>query len=367
MKLPKLSFIIILFSFYFQFINCRVDKKVHTPDNFKKVDCNIQQYRMQNLCEDEKQYLDDAAKFNPDLNFNDLDRNVLQKITLETKDVDIAAALYYQRLLKYPSNKEFLYYIDTKEKLYNKKMPDYSSRGALFLMVPGMFYKDNTEVDASGKSMRELVKQIGLKEGVINVEQSGDVDRNAVIICNYLKDFKDTEVRGIILVSASKGSGDIKRAIARCGKEPYFNLVRGWFNIGGITKGSMIVDGIRNNFKNYIEARLYFLIKRYNWKGLMSIRHGDNAPLSSEVDIPSYMTVVSIVGIPLFRHVTPRARPYYEYLIRYGPSDGMVLLSDAYIPGGYIFPSFRNDHYFQYSLSKERMAAILSFIIEKKF
>jgi len=361
----KFLFPVIFFSLFI--ITCRFDRNVKNKPQFFRVECKTQQYRIQNLCDDEKKYLDHASKIDRKLKFQDLNRDYLQNITRDTKDVDIAAAMFYQRLLLDSRNNSFLNFVEKKEKQFNQRLPDYSSRGILFLLVPGMFYKDNKEIEASGNSLRKLVRRVGMKEDLVEIEQTGDVDTNAKIICKYIQNVDQSDIKGIILVSPSKGSGDIKRAIAHCGAKPYFKLVRGWFNIGGITKGSMIVDGISSNFRNYLEARLYFLFKRYNWKGLMSMRNGSNAPLAEKVNIPSFIEVVSVIGIPLFRHVSPRAKPYYTYLIRYGPSDGMVMLADAYIPGGYVYPSFRNDHYFQDPIPENRLLALLSFIVETKF
>jgi hypothetical protein len=321
---------------------------------------------MDNLCTDEKEYLDRALKYDPSITLQNLDRDVLKKVVQETHDVDDAAALFYQRVISEPENKLFLDYISNKEKEIKKSYPNFASKKILFLMIPGMFYQDNPHIESSGETLRKLARKLGLKDDIVKIKQTGTVDENGQMICDYLKNNNNSEIKSIILASASKGGGDIKRAIGICGNEEYFKKIRGWFNIGGITKGSLLVNGILNNFRNRMEARIYFLFKGYNWNGLLSIRQGKDTPLDEPFVIPSGMQVVSIVGVPFFRHVTPRARPYYNFLIQFGPSDGIVMLADSYIPGGRIYPSMRNDHYFQFAFTEERMAAILSYIVEHK-
>lgn len=346
--------------------SCRADRAV--ARTYKTVDCSLKGYWIRNLCEDEKQYLDRAASSYPEYpDLRSLTAESLQKITRETKDVDIAAALFYHRAVSEKKNQEFYSYISRKEAEFEKKPPDFSEKKALFLMVPGMFYRDNSDVESSGQALRKLAASAGMKEGLIEVEQTGTVDRNGEIICRYLQGFDSSEADGIILVSASKGSGDIKRAAAFCGKEPYFRKVKGWFNIGGIVKGSLLINGIQDGFRSKMEARTYFFVKGYSWKGLLSMRAGEGAPLEKPAVIPEHLLIVNVVGVPLFRHVTQRARPYYEYLIRFGPSDGMVLLADSYMEGAVLYPSFRNDHYFQWPIPENRILAMISYILEKKF
>jgi hypothetical protein len=329
-----------------------------------EVKCETVKYRMNNLCADEVALFDRALHYNPSATLTEMDRASLQKAVRDTSDVDVAAALFYHSVITDTENSKFLDYLEIKEKTVNGNYPDYSSEKVLFLMVPGMFYKDNPEIQASGQSLRQFARKLGLKDDLVNVKQTGTVDENGQIVCDYLKNVDDKEINSIIIASVSKGSGDVKRAIGICGGESYFKKVRGWYNIGGITNGSLLVNGILADFNHRMQARFYFFIKGYSWKGLKSIRHGIDAPLEKPVIIPERLKIVSVIGVPFYRFVTPRAGPYYKYLVQFGPSDGMVLLADAYMPSGKIYPSLRNDHYFSFAFPEERMVAILSYIME---
>lgn len=343
----------------------RVDRKLDDPSkNLKKVDCKVSSHYIDNLCEDEVQYLKWADDLKEYPRLADLNRDVLYQITQSTKDVDKAAALFYSRVIREPQNKRFYEYLIGKEKQLIQSTPDYSDQNVLLALVPGAFYEDNTGIGADGAKLRELVVKMGLKEDMIRVEQTGSVYRNAEIICDYLKNRND--VTGIILASVSKGSSDIKMAITKCGHEPYFQKVIGWYNIGGINKGSVLVNALNDDWTNKWEARTYFCLQGYDWEGVQTMRADKGSPLDFDLKLPEQILLINVVGVPTFRFVTNRARPYYEYLIRYGPNDGVSLLSDTYMPGGITWASWRNDHYFRWPISEQKMQAFVVYIIENR-
>ena len=344
---------------------CRVDRKLdHPSENLQKVECNVSSHYVDNLCEDEVQYLKWAEDLKEYPRLSEMNREVLYGITQGTKDVDKAAAVFYTRVLREPKNKQFYEYLIGKEKELIKATPDYSDLNVLLALVPGAFYEDNTSIGADGAKLRELVVKMGLKEDLIRVEQTGSVYRNAEIICDYLKNRNDVD--GIILASVSKGSSDIKMALQKCGDQPYFKKVVGWYNIGGINKGSVLVNALNDDWVNKWEARTYFCLNGYDWEGVQTMRADKGSPLDFELQLPEQILLINVVGVPTFRFVTNRARPYYEYLIRYGPNDGVSLLSDTYMPGGITWVSWRNDHYFTWPISEQKMQAFVVYIIENR-
>jgi len=316
------------------------------------------------ICDDDKQYLDWAASYPKYRKLSDLTREVLYNIMKETEDIDKAAAVFYHRAITEPNNRKFIEYIFTKQNEFMRRVPDYSSKKLIFAIVPGMFYKDNKEVDASGKMIRAIVKQMGVAETVVETDQTGTVDQNAEIICGFIK--QQTEVKGIIIGSASKGSGDFKKAIEKCGNEPYFKKVIGWFNFGGINKGSLVVNGMMDHWLYRTEGKFYFWSQGYNWEGLTSMRAGADAPLGKELVIPKHMIAINIVGVPTARLVTERAKPFYNYLSQFGPNEALNLLADSYIEGAPLYPSWRNDHYFRLPMREERIKAFIAYIVEKQ-
>ncbi|BDA79419.1 hypothetical protein LPTSP3_g23490 [Leptospira kobayashii] len=345
---------------------CHVDRKLEIPqETSKTVECKTDQYGISNLCDDEKAYLDWAKAQKKYKSLKDLTREELQRLTQETLDVDKTSALFYLKAAEEPINKKFISYLDRKEKEIEKKRPDFSKKNILLAMVPGMFYKDNPTVGADGKALRDLATGLGLKEDVIPVDQTGTVEENAKVICEYVKN--RTDVNGIIFASVSKGSGDLKKAIQLCGEEDYFKKAKGWYNIGGLNKGTLLVDGIEGNWRYKWEARSYFFWKGYNYDGFLSMGAGPGKPLDFELKVPKHLLLINVIAVPQFRQVTKRARPFYEHLIQYGPNDGMTLLADSYVEGAVTYPSFRNDHYFQWPIYENRLRAFFTYIVETQF
>ncbi|MFN9535428.1 MAG: hypothetical protein ACK59W_13620, partial [Pseudanabaena sp.] len=56
------------------------------------------------------------------------------------------------------------------------------------------------------------------------------------------------------------GSSDLKIAFKKCGKEEYFKKVRGWYNIGGLNKGSRLVQEIDGNWGDQLEKLLVIIM-----------------------------------------------------------------------------------------------------------
>jgi hypothetical protein len=348
----------------FILINCAADRRLNDPkEALKSMQCEGIDYYVDEICESEKAILDWAASYPKYRKLSELTKAALFEIQQET-DIDHAAAVFYHRAITEPINRKFIEYVYTKQNELLRKLPDYSKKNILFAIAPGMFYKDNTEADADGKMIRGIIRTMGIADTVIPTLQTGTVEENGTIICEFIKANQDRST--IIIGSASKGSGDFKMAIAQCGNEPYFSKVSGWFNFGGLTKGSLVMNAMMEHWLYSREGKLYFWWHNYNWKGLESLRAGADAPLGGEMVFPKGLIVVNIVGVPMSQVVTERGKPFYNYLSQFGPNEGLTLLADGYIPGTPLFPSWRNDHYFRVPMPEERMKAFITYIVETK-
>ncbi len=352
------------------FFHCHIDRKIEvdSKNTTRRVECKKSKYYIENLCEDEEVYLEAASKVTDYPKISDLNRDVLKKITIETLDVDKAASLFYYRSITDPSFKSFYENILKKEKDLKRRLPDFTKQKILFAVAPGMFYKDNPTVGADGKMLRDVASQLGLMETLIPLEQTGTIETNATILCNFFKKhYESKDVNGILLASVSKGSSDIKKAIEKCGNADYFKIVKAWYNIGGLNKGSYAINGVLETWRYRMEGRFYFWWKGYNWQGFLDMQGGEHSPVAGNLKKPDHLLLINIIGVPLFRHVTQRARPFYEYLIQFGPSDGLTLLADSYIENAITYPMWRQDHYFPWPVEVHRIQAILSYIVEKQF
>lgn len=353
----------LFFLFPFLILSCTADRKLDNPlEKIQELNCEGTDYYIDYICDDDRVYLDWAASYPKYRKLKDLTREVLFKIMEETGDIDKSAAVFYHRAITEPKNRAFINYIFKKSNEFLKKTPDYSKRNLIFAVAPGMFFKDNPEVDADGKMIRKIVRNMGLKEAVIPTGQTSTVDENGAIICQFIEENSDKS--GIIIGSASKGSGDFKKAIEQCGDKPYFQKVKGWFNFGGINKGSLVINAMMENWRYRTEGKFYFWLKGYNWEGLTSMRAGADAPLGKDLIVPKHLLAVNIVGVPTQRMVTKRGRPFYDYLSQFGPNEGLNLLSESFILDAPLYPSWRNDHYFQLPLPEQRIMAFIEYIIQ---
>ena len=109
--------------------SCTADRKLDNPtDKLKGYRCEGNDYYVDYICEDEKEYLDWAASYPKYRKLTDLTRDVLYNIMKETGDIDKAAAVFYHRAITEPTNRKFIEYIYTKQNEFMRKIPDYSSK-----------------------------------------------------------------------------------------------------------------------------------------------------------------------------------------------------------------------------------------------
>jgi hypothetical protein len=246
-----------------------------------------------------------------------------------------------------------------KELSLQVNVPNYKSKDITLLVIPGMFYQIHETIDSTAKEIRGLASKLGISSSIIKTQQSETIQFNGQIICNYLYAEKSSR---IIILSASKGSTDFLESIKICGEHKSYKKIIGWINIGGINKGTLIVDSIQRNLFNYLQARFYFFYYGLNWNGLLSISY--NPEYFSKINIPNNIKIINIVGVPVDTMITERARPYYQILSDLGPNEGMNLLGDSYLKNSITIPLWRNDHYFQSPISSIRVLALLSYLVE---
>lgn len=362
-KLLGRQFIFLWLSFAMAALaSCYTDRSLIVTEETRKVSCLTHAYFVQNLCDDELEYLAWAENLKRYPAIADLTPEVLSTLTRETSDIDKTSALFYNRLLRDSTNHELFSFVEMKESelQQTKALPSYPD--FTLIAVPGMFYKDNPETGADGSGLRALAQKLHMKDGIFEIQQTGTVEANGRAICDYLSTTSHTK---IILAAASKGGSDIAYAMQLCGNSPEMKKVVGWLNIGGITKGSLLINHIDSTWRFRMEAKTYFCLNGYNYEGLKSIRKSADSPLNAPLVIPNSVTVVNIMGVPLFRTVTERAKPFYLQLAQYGPNDGISILTDVYMPGHANYASWRNDHYFRWPMSEEKMLSFLIYIAEK--
>jgi len=332
----------------------------------RSADCIISAYFVADLCPDEKELLDAAHSYRPELTAEALDAEILRRIA-EERSIDFATAVFYTRVVAEESNRAFYEFVARRSAAYEEErrpLPDYSDRRVMLALAPGMFYQDNPEIGADGRQLRALASRIGLVPALIPSRQTGTTRENAKIICRFVADIPGT--MDVILASASKGGADVMEAIQHCGNEAAFQRVIGWYNLGGMHGGTFGVNIIEETPELYCKTRAYFCLSGYDFDGLLSLRREDDNPAPSQAERVPHIRFVNVIATPLERYTTERARSYYEILAPYGPNDGLLLLADAYIPGGVNYAVWGADHYFQGAAKETELFALFDYLLENQ-
>ncbi|MCB1327694.1 MAG: hypothetical protein H7A21_14565 [Spirochaetales bacterium] len=327
----------------FSSFTCRsltVDDPVEFQD---RSNCTVTAYHFENLCDFELSILE-AAQSDP---LTDSSTEVgfdAYRDLARSRGNDYATAVFFHRVNSEPRNARYIDRIrQISANLDPSHLPDYSSKNALLLMVPGMFYTLNAAVGGDGQEIRTAAQQLGARAALMLVEPDGTVDENAADLCQWLSASNE---RNIVLASLSKGGSDIKRALQICGDTGAFDNVRAWLNIGGLNRGSYLINEMDDYWWTRWRAKFYFWKENFNYDGILSIRSMPGEPLYQDLEIPDHIRVINLMATPLEAHITARARHGYSLLQGYGPNDGLTVLADSYMEGAINVSWFGNDHYF---------------------
>jgi hypothetical protein len=251
---------------------------------------------------------------------------------------DFATALVYDRLLRSSEHGPFIRRVGA---CAGSPPPP---GGALLAIVPGACYREYPETGANGHRLCADARRHGWPVETIPVDSLGSLDAHAHIICDWLRARPENR---IVLVSLSKGSADVRAALARPDAHGAFRKVTVWLSLSGIVYGSALVGWfLQRPFWRSV-ARLVCWYNRYSFATLESLDRQAKGPLGGTLELPSGPRVVHVVGLPLARHLrTRRSRRACGRLAALGPSDGGgILLGDLCRLPGLIYPVWGADHY----------------------
>ncbi|AYV54850.1 hypothetical protein EFP84_04515 [Leptospira kmetyi] len=352
---------------FFLFASCSFFRVNIREYSLYEKECKKQIYFLRDVCEDEFESLSLADHYLKNVDkrsIEQLDTNILLNLA-KKYGVDFALSYYYQSLISDVKSEEIHSFVSKFGKNDSAKNSQIvtTSTNIKVIHVPGMFYK-NSGQDNHLLGLAHIITSIGLKFDYVPVDETGTIQENGEMICSYIS--KEAPDLSIILVSTSKGGADVKTAIQKCGQEKYFKRVLGWFNIGGINKGTPIVNTVNQSWRKTSETRIAFFFKQFNWSGFQSIKRDPGSPLFADIEIPESMIVINIIGLPMDRYVSLRAYEYYQSLLSsYGPNEGLALIGDSYMKGAYNFGAWRNDHYFWLMRDKASLEVFIHFMLAK--
>ena len=289
----------------------------------------------------EVRLLHEAGAACPGLRYADLSAETLACITRE-RGVDFATALLYDRVRRSEEHAPFIAAVEALE-------PDLTAlprlRGRV-LVAPAAFYRQFPGYGGDGRLIREVAAEFGLATALAPVASTGSVSGNAAAIERTLAAQPREPENPVVLVSLSKGGADARLTLEAGG--PGAGNVRVWVQIGGLVRGSPLVDAhLDGPCWRRAAIGAFLATARASPCLLPELRHGPGALLARPVNLPPGVFVINVVGFPLASHLTGGARARHRRLAALGPNDGSTLLRDAVVEPGVVYPVWGADHYFR--------------------
>jgi hypothetical protein len=223
--------------------------------------------------------------------------------------------------------------------------PPRDFRSYLFAFVPGYAYKRDRTTGADFAAQRALLEAKGFRTVLVETEELGSVEANAVIVANQLTRLAEREDR-IIVVSASKGGPEVAHALSEGLSKEVVACVKAWISVGGILRGSPYADRFRTWPRRWLAA-IGMVFRGLPSSVLSDLSTQVRRPAFDRLLLPRGMLTVQYVAAPLSGQVSRSTRGRYDALRPQGPNDGLTLLADELIDGGVVVTDVGLDHYFR--------------------
>jgi hypothetical protein len=287
---------------------------------------------------EDKELLARAATFEQCRELRDCSQLKLLEIS-RAHGLDFATALLFDRLLNHPQHSAFYRQVQSSPEVLNGNAPGVA-------IVPGAFYREHKKTGADGARLAAILKSMGCKAEIVPLESFGSLKRNAALIAQWLKEKKDER---IVLITLSKGSADLKAALAFPDAPELFRPVQTWISLSGLSQGTPLAAWLRKQWLRQLGIRILLRFRGQRYAVVEELRHGPDAPLAKWPPLPPRLQIIHVAGFPMRKHLAhPWAPRGYERVAPLGPNDGGgFLLSDAATLPGTVFPVWGADHYLQ--------------------
>jgi hypothetical protein len=257
----------------------------------------------------------------------------------QEEGIEFATAVLYDRVLRNETNRTFFKRVQTIDPLL-------AVQPTLIGIIPGAFYREHKHSGADGARLVAIGEAMGCPIKLVPVESVGSLARNAEVISKWLLQNKKQRV---LLISLSKGSADVKVALALPNAEALFGNVVAWISMSGLQQGTPLVAWLRRQRLRRLGVRLLLRLRGQRYSVVEELRPEADGPLAVWPALPPSLRLIHILGFPLRRHLAhPWAPRAYERLAPLGPNDGggFLLADVAQLPGT-VLPVWGADHYLQ--------------------
>ena len=268
------------------------------------------------------------------------DRNQLKELS-DSFSVDFAALYLADQINRIPANRSFRVSFDETYRYAVKALP----KGRLklpaaadyeILVVPIYLYSRLIGAGADLAAPRAALEKLGFACHFVETQDDGPIEANADLVAEAIRS-RAQSGRQLIIISASKSSPEVALALTRLGPTQSGH-VAAWINSGGVLQGTPLVDG-------FLFQELEFLVGDIDEAGKQSLAPARSRQRFNSFRVPEHVFVVNYLGIPLTGSVSVWARSGFFSLSKYGPNDGISLLSDMILPGRITVADLGNDHF----------------------
>ena len=220
------------------------------------------------------------------------------------------------------------------------------------LRVPGLLYESHPE---SGADLSAVEGWLGAPVALAATGEQATVEANARVVAETLR-AEAAAGRRILVVSASKGSADVRAALE--GEPELGRSVPVWIDLVGVLEGTPLTDPGASTLAD-VESWLPSETAR-------SLSRAVRRPAAARERFPPETRAVHVAAFPRAAQVSERARPSFEWLRWLGLNDGYVLL-DAYPRApGRVLVVRGTDHYLRGAVDLEtRFLSLVLVLLEE--
>jgi hypothetical protein len=267
------------------------------------------------------------------------DRAELKDLS-DSFSVDFAALYLADQIARVPINRRFRSAFDqvyeyTRQAFPKGEMQVPGAANYDVLFVPTYLYKRFTVTGADMAGPRAALQKVGFNCYFVETRDDGPVELNAELIMSAIR-ARAQSGRRLIVVSASKSGAEVALALTKLGPAQTRH-VAAWINAVGALQGTPLVD-------DKVMPDIEFLIGKIDPAGAESMTTARGRQRFASFHVPKSVLVVNYFGIPTIGSISFLVRKGFFALRKYGPNDGVVLLSDMILPGGITIAQLGSDH-----------------------